>query len=552
MSPCPCLRALPCQIMNIFKKSPILDPASDASLVEETLKGNRDAFSQIVGRYQNLLCSLAYSSLGSLNESEDVAQEAFIEAWKKLRSLREPDKLKSWLCGILRFKLNHHRRKAAHQPVSGANELHEESLIESEQEGAEETTMRGEEKALLWEALDKVPETYREPLILYYREHQSIEHVACELDLSESAVKQRLSRGRKILQEKMMTFVEDALAKSKPGAIFTMGVMAALTTMAPPAKAATVGATAVKVGSVFKWATIIAFVASVSGFVSAFFGLKSSLAKSRTRRERRHVVKVAISFVVIAVAFCLGLLGLRLLGVARYEYAGYCAIGAQALLLGFAISYPWLTSRMLRGMQQLRKAERARRPELFEGEQDRVGSKRREYKSRLSFLGLPLVHIQFGYQEEGERPAMGWIALGDRAYGILFGLGGYATGIVSVGIVAVGVLPIGVIGIGLIGMGTLGIGYLAFGATAIGYKAYSSMASTGWESAFSGGIAVAKDGAMGAIAFAEQANNELAAQIVNLSAVGDHYLWVLAVMALLVIVPMAVFAKYTQRRMGAR
>ena len=48
---------------------------SDANLVAESLTGNRDAFGQIVARYQNLVCSLAYSATGSLNQSEDLAQE---------------------------------------------------------------------------------------------------------------------------------------------------------------------------------------------------------------------------------------------------------------------------------------------------------------------------------------------------------------------------------------------------------------------------------------------------------------------------------------------
>jgi len=538
--------------MKIFNKRPTLEPTSDAALVAASLGGDRNAYGEIVSRYQTLLCSVAYSSLGSLNESEDVAQEAFVEAWKKLRSLREPEKLKSWLCGILRFKINHYHRKAAHQPTSQASELHEEQLPESEQESTEETTMREEEQALLWQALDKVPDTYREPLVLYYREHQSIEHVAHELDLSESAVKQRLSRGRKLLQERMMTFVEDALAKSKPGAIFTMSVMAALATTAPPAKAATIGATAAHIGSYFKWATLATFFASISGFISGFYGLKSGLAKTRTQRERRHMIKSAVLFFSLAVLFCVGLIAFKYLALNQYQYAGYYTIATQVFLFGFALAYPYFTSRMLKSVQTLRQTERLRRPDLFDNPHDKPGSKKRQYKSRFTLLGLPLIHIQFASQESGEKPAIGWIALGDRAYGILFGLGGYATGIVSVGIIAFGILPIGVVGIGLIGMGTLGIGVLAFGATAIGYKAYASLAATGWDSAFSGGFSVAREGAIGHIAYAQEANTELAAQITNLATVYQTYPIVLAAMALLVIVPMAIYAKYTQRNMSQR
>ncbi len=55
---------------------------TDAELVSSTLAGNRDAFNRIVSRYQILICSLAYSRIGNLGLSEDVAQETFITAWK--------------------------------------------------------------------------------------------------------------------------------------------------------------------------------------------------------------------------------------------------------------------------------------------------------------------------------------------------------------------------------------------------------------------------------------------------------------------------------------
>jgi len=58
---------------------------SDTELVSRSLAGDRDAFSHIVSRYQTLICSLAYSRIGNLGQSEDIAQEAFITAWKHLR-----------------------------------------------------------------------------------------------------------------------------------------------------------------------------------------------------------------------------------------------------------------------------------------------------------------------------------------------------------------------------------------------------------------------------------------------------------------------------------
>src|SRR5437773_6401518 len=89
---------------------------TDSELVGESLSGNRDAFGQIVSRYQSLVCSLAYSATGSLSQSEDVAQDTFIAAWKQLRTLHEPAKLRAWLCGIARNLTNNSLRKQGREP----------------------------------------------------------------------------------------------------------------------------------------------------------------------------------------------------------------------------------------------------------------------------------------------------------------------------------------------------------------------------------------------------------------------------------------------------
>ena len=535
--------------MKIETNSSTFEELGDASLVIDSLGGDRQAFGKIVTRYQRLLCSLAYSSLGSLSESEDVAQETFVEAWKKLGSLREPEKLKSWLCGILRFKISHHLRKEARQPVRHAGELHEADVLESADEAIEKVAMREEEQALLWCALDALPETYRETLILYYREHRSLEHVACELDLSEDAAKQRLSRGRKLLQEKMMTFVEGALTRSAPGPVFTAGVLAALVTAAPSAKAAGAGVTAAKIGASFKWATLLTFLGTLSGFISSFFALRANLDQSRTRRERKAIVRTTVVFILVAVAFALGMFGLRTLALSLDENRILVAIFSQVFVIAFVVSYLLMTGRLLSRMRSLRSAERRRRPDLFLSPDDQLGSRKGEYKSRLSLLGFPLVHVKFAMPDEGDKAVVGWIAAGDRAYGLLFAWGGFAVAPISVGIISCGLVSIGVAGFGLVGMGTVGIGLLGMGASAIGYKAYASLSALGWNSAFSGGFSIAKVAAVGPVAFAEHVNSELAVSITNLSTVNQSYAVILGIMAVMVIVPVVWYARVVRIRM---
>ena len=147
---------------------------NDAELVGASLSGDRDAFGQIVARYQSLVCSLAYSATGSLSQSEDLAQETFVAAWKQLAGLREPEKLRAWLCGIARNLINNFLRREGREPLHKAGLLDEASETRSPEPLPVEYTISNEEAAILWRSLERIPEIYREPLVLFYREHQSI------------------------------------------------------------------------------------------------------------------------------------------------------------------------------------------------------------------------------------------------------------------------------------------------------------------------------------------------------------------------------------------
>ncbi|MCU0785819.1 MAG: sigma-70 family RNA polymerase sigma factor, partial [Verrucomicrobia bacterium] len=290
-------------------------PASgnnDAELVAACLDGNRDAFGQIVSRYQSLVCSLAYSATGCLGQSEDLAQETFITAWKHLRHLREPGKLRAWLCGIARNRINNNLRREGREPLRDAESLdtvHETPTLEPL---PSDHAISKEEEAILWRSLERIPEIYREPLVLFYREHQSIERVAEELELSEDAVKQRLSRGRKLLHEEVLAFVEGALARTNPGQAFTVGVLAALPVFATSASAATVGVTAMKGSSAAKGAGLlgtIGFAAAALGAVTGgLFAIRGRIQNARSARERKFLARASWGILVWKVLFLAALL----------------------------------------------------------------------------------------------------------------------------------------------------------------------------------------------------------------------------------------------------
>ena len=285
---------------------------SDAELVSRTLAGDRDAFSRIVSRYQILICSLAYSRIGHLGLSEDVAQETFITAWKHLRLLREPDKLRAWLCGIVRNRIHKNLQREGREPVHAAEPLELVDDSPAREALPSEQTIGREEEAILWRSLERIPELYREPLILFYREHQSIEQVATELELSEDAVKQRLSRGRKLLQEEVQAFVENTLCRTAPGQAFSGAVLAAL----PAASAAAVGVGAAGKGTAMaKTGLLGIWLAPLIGILGGIFAHWLIVRAAPTAAERRIKKLAFVSLWGFVLAWCWPLqLAVRALG----------------------------------------------------------------------------------------------------------------------------------------------------------------------------------------------------------------------------------------------
>jgi len=74
----------------------------DGELVTRSIGGDVEAFREIVARYYPLIGTLAYRATGSLSQSDNLARDTFVAAWRQLADLGEPARLRSWLCGIAR------------------------------------------------------------------------------------------------------------------------------------------------------------------------------------------------------------------------------------------------------------------------------------------------------------------------------------------------------------------------------------------------------------------------------------------------------------------
>ena len=193
---------------------------SDADLLEASRRGEHHAFGTIVERYQDVVSAVSYSRTRDHAMSEDVAQETFLAAWRQLDQLRDASRLRSWLCGIARNLAAKAKKRTARETT-----LDDPTLAASD--NPFDAVSEAQAEHLVGEALARVPETYRDVMVLYYREQRPIREVARMLGLGEAAALQRLARGRQYLADGVGSLVERSL-RALPKKSLVATVVAAL------------------------------------------------------------------------------------------------------------------------------------------------------------------------------------------------------------------------------------------------------------------------------------------------------------------------------------
>ena len=218
---------------------------NEVELLKASMKGDTVAFEAIVKKYQSFICAITFSATGNVGTSEELAQETFISAWKSLSQLKDLSRFRSWLCAIARHIVRNSYRAKKRDIISKAVPLDDvQTAVSSDPQKGDE--INENRQAVVSMALQQLPDKYREPLVLFYRQDQSIREVAKQLELSETAVRQRLSRGRKMLKDQVASIVESTLAQTGPDKQFTLAVIgsiSALSIKGASASAAVIAAT---------------------------------------------------------------------------------------------------------------------------------------------------------------------------------------------------------------------------------------------------------------------------------------------------------------------
>lgn len=169
--------------------------------LERSIRGDREAFSELVELHEGVVMAYAHHLTGSSVEADELAQGTFVEAFRSLARLQDPDRFESWLKGICR---NLHRRRQQER-------MREPSMVDLDHLAAEPTVdaqasswLGGLSAAELFEVvsaeLQSMPEPARAVLLLRHYSGLSCKEIAGKLGLPVGTVTMRLSRGHRHLR----------------------------------------------------------------------------------------------------------------------------------------------------------------------------------------------------------------------------------------------------------------------------------------------------------------------------------------------------------------
>lgn len=193
---------------------------SEAEIIAAILAGETQLYHELIRPYERTVYMMALSYMKSEADAEEVAQEAFIKAFRNLSTFRGDAKFSTWLISIA---LNEARNRLRRQSLVQMRSLDEPAdqdgavspaLLRDWREIPSETIEREEVRTLIRKAVDSLPEIYRQVFLLRDVEELNIEETAQALSISISNVKVRLHRARMMLQKELAPQLKSVVRSS--------------------------------------------------------------------------------------------------------------------------------------------------------------------------------------------------------------------------------------------------------------------------------------------------------------------------------------------------
>jgi RNA polymerase sigma-70 factor (ECF subfamily) len=177
----------------------------ESTLIQEAQRGDVGAFNTLVLHYQSQVYNLAYRVMGEGDSAADMAQEAFISAYKNLRRFRGGS-FKAWLMRIVTNACYDELRRRKRRPQTSLDALYvvdedASASLHSKAESPEQSAQRGELAAAIQDCISALPEAQRIAAVLADVQGYSYEEVSSIAGISLGTVKSRLSRARVKLRD---------------------------------------------------------------------------------------------------------------------------------------------------------------------------------------------------------------------------------------------------------------------------------------------------------------------------------------------------------------
>jgi len=180
----------------------------EARLARKALKGDQQAFAEIVGLYQDKLYHMAFRMLGSRQEAEDVVQEAFLRVYRNLDRYDEGMKFSTWIYRIAtNLCIDRLRKRKATYSLDAESAEHEGldgyAVIPNDDRTPESEMLLSETQRIVRQAIETLPAKYKSVMVLRYLHDLSLQEIGEVLDMPVTTVKTRVHRGREFLRKKL-------------------------------------------------------------------------------------------------------------------------------------------------------------------------------------------------------------------------------------------------------------------------------------------------------------------------------------------------------------
>ena len=180
----------------------------EARLARRALKGDQQAFAEIVGLYQDKLYHMACRMLNNRQEAEDVVQDTFLRVYRNLDRYDESMKFSTWIYRIAtNLCIDRLRKRKPSYSLDAESSDHEGldgySMMPSDDRTPESEAILSETQATVQEAIESLPAKYKSVMALRYMQDLSLQEIGDILDMPVTTVKTRVHRGREFLRKKL-------------------------------------------------------------------------------------------------------------------------------------------------------------------------------------------------------------------------------------------------------------------------------------------------------------------------------------------------------------